>query len=134
MDMVHFIDEENIVINVDFGCGPSNVGRINWERKNVSRSFEKPKCMTSKDQHKCPYDKERTSKIFLNPYNFWDLDEADPRAPNHTPHRTSVSNEHPQTTTHEPTTDLYPLSSPLPPMASKRKGLLAALDSSKEIT
>ena len=49
-DSLHFIDEENIVTYVDFDCGttsypqaPTKVGQTNGERKNISRSCEKPK-------------------------------------------------------------------------------------------
>ena len=55
-DIVHFIDEENIVTYVDFGCGitfqPENVTKIkqiNRERNYISRSCEKPKYFPRND-------------------------------------------------------------------------------------
>ena len=48
-DVVHFIDEENIVTYVDFDCGitflpgtPTKIRQINRERNHISRSCEKP--------------------------------------------------------------------------------------------
>ena len=48
-DVVHFIDEENIVTYVDFDCGitffpetPTKIRQINRERNYISRSCEKP--------------------------------------------------------------------------------------------
>ena len=62
-DVVHFIDEENIVTYVDFDCGvtflpetPAKIRQINWERNYISRSCEKPQCIPSNDQHVCPVD------------------------------------------------------------------------------
>ena len=57
-DVVHLIDEENIVTYVDFDCGitflpgtPTNIRQINRERNYISRSCEKPQCVPSNDQH-----------------------------------------------------------------------------------
>ena len=51
-DVVHFIDEENIVTYVDFDCGitflpetPTKIRQINRERNYISRSGEKPQCI-----------------------------------------------------------------------------------------
>ena len=59
-DIVHFIDDENIVNYVDFDCGitlyaetPTKIRQINRERKYFFRSCEKPKCIPSNDQHNC---------------------------------------------------------------------------------
>ena len=48
-DVVHFIDEENIVTYVDFDCGitffpetPTKIKQINREQNYISRSCEKP--------------------------------------------------------------------------------------------
>ena len=75
-DVVHFIDEENIVTYVDFESGnsflpetPTKIRQTNRERKYISRSCEKPHCIPSNDQHTCFVDEQHSSKIFLNPYN-----------------------------------------------------------------
>ena len=51
-DIVHFIDEENIVTNVDFYCdttfypeSPTKIRQMNRERNYISRSCEKPMCI-----------------------------------------------------------------------------------------
>ena len=53
-DVVHFIDKENIVTYVDLDCGmtflletPTEVKQINRERNYISRSREKPQCISS---------------------------------------------------------------------------------------
>ena len=55
-DVVHFIDEENMVTNVDFDCGitffpetPKKIRQINRERNYISRACEKPQCIPSND-------------------------------------------------------------------------------------
>ena len=57
-DVVHFIDEENMVTHVDFDCGvtffpetPTKIRQINRERNYISRSCEKPQCIPTNDQH-----------------------------------------------------------------------------------
>ena len=74
-DVVHFIDEEDIVTYVDFDCGitfltetPIKIRQINRERKYISRSCEKPQCIPSNDQLVCPVDEQHSSNIFLTPY------------------------------------------------------------------
>ena len=59
-DVVHFIDEENMVTYVDFDCGitffpetPTKIRQINRERNYNSISCEKPQCIPSNDQHTC---------------------------------------------------------------------------------
>ena len=96
--IVHFIDKENIVIFVEVDCGiifyreaPTKVGKTNRERKNVSRSCEKPKCISSNDQHNCSIDEAHTSNIFLIPYSLWDMDPAALESLNHTKDRDSTS-------------------------------------------
>ena len=79
-DVVHFIDEENMVSYVDFDCGitffpktPTKIRQINRERNYFSKSCEKPQCVPSNDQHTCSVDEQHSSIIFLNPYNSWDM-------------------------------------------------------------
>ena len=59
-DVVHFIDEENIVTYVDFDCGitfypetPTKIRQINRERNYNWKACEKSYCIPSNDQHKC---------------------------------------------------------------------------------
>ena len=129
-DVVHFIEEENIVTYVDFDCGitflpetPTKIRQINRERNYISRSCEKPQCIPSNDQHVCPVDEQRSSNIFLTPYILWDMSPAALTSLNHNNDRYSISNQYPQPTTHQPRTDSYPVFSSLRTMNSKRKGL-----------
>ena len=73
-DIVHFIDEENIVTGVDFDGdkffhteAPTIVGRINRKCENILRSCERIEWIPTNDQHKCSIDEEHASNIFLNP-------------------------------------------------------------------
>ena len=129
-DMVQFSDEEKLVNNMFFYCGmtfypetPTNFGQINRERRNSSRSCAKPKYFSNIDHHNCLVDEEHTSNISLNPYKLWDVDPGNRMALNHIIDGKTVSNQYPQTTTQQPSTDLDPLFSPLRPMDSKRKAL-----------
>ena len=129
-DVVHFIDEENIVTYVDFDCGitffpetPTKIRQINREQNYISRSCEKPQYIPSNDQHICSIDEQHSSNIFLNPYNLWDMTPAAPMSLNHTNHTYSMSNQYPQPTTNQPRTGPYPVFSSLRTMDSKRKGL-----------
>ena len=129
-DVVHFIDEEKIVIYVDFDCGitflpetPTKIRQINRERNYISRSCEKPQYIPSNDQHVCPVDKQHSSNIFLTPYILWDMSAAALTSLNHNNDRYSISNQYPQPTTHQPRTDSYPVFSSLRTINSKRKGL-----------
>ena len=129
-DVVHFIDEENIVTYVDFDCGitffpetPTKIRQINREQNYISRSCEKPQYIPSNDQHICSIDEQHSSNIFLNPYNLWDMTPAAPMSLNHTNHTYSISNQYPQPTTNQPRTGPYPVFSSLRTMDSKRKGL-----------
>ena len=104
----------------------TKVGPINWEGIDISRSYEKQKCIRSDDEHNCSFGEEHTSIIFLNPYKLWDMDLADPAAPmllNYTAHRGLMSNRFPQTTTQQHGADLYPVFSSLRPIDCKIKGL-----------
>ena len=129
-DMVHFIDDENIVSYVDFDCGftfypetPTKITQINREWNYISRTCEKPKCIPSNEQHNYSIIEQHSSNNFLNPYNFWDMVPAPPMSLNHTNDRYSMSNKYPQPTTHQPRTDSYPIFSSMRTMDSKRKGL-----------
>ena len=129
-DVVHFIDEENIVTFVDFDCGitflpetPTKIRQINRERNYISRSYEKPQCIPSNDQHVCPVDEQHSSNIFVTPYNLWDMSPAALKSLNHNNDSYSISNQYPQPTTHQSRTDSYPVFSSLRTMDSKRKGL-----------
>ena len=90
-DVVHFIDEENIVTYADFDCGitflpetPTKFRQINREQNYNSRSCEKPQCIPSNDQHICVVDEPHSSNVFLDPYNLWDMVPAALMPPNHT--------------------------------------------------
>ena len=67
-DMLHFIDEENTVTYIDFDCSttfyaeaPTKLGQINRGRRNISRRFEKPKCIPNNERHTCSLDGELIS-------------------------------------------------------------------------
>ena len=129
-DVVHFIDEENMVTYVDFDCGitffpenPTKCCQINREQNYISRFCEKPHCIPSNDQHICAVDEPHSSNIFLNPYNLWDLVPAAPLSLSHTNDTYSLFNQYPQPTTQQPRADSYPVFSSLRTMNSKRKGL-----------
>ena len=102
-DIVHFIDEEDIVTYKNFDCGitfypetPKKIREIKRERNYISRSFKKSKCIPSNDRHNCFIDEQHNSNIFLNPYNLWDMVPAALMSLNHTNDRYSMSNQHPQ--------------------------------------
>ena len=70
-DVVHFIDEQNIVTYVAFDCGvtffpetPTKIRQINRERNYNSRSSQKPRFLPSNDQHTCSVDAQFCSNIF----------------------------------------------------------------------
>ena len=72
-DVVHFIDEDNIVTYINFDCGitflpetPTKIRQINRDWKYISRSCEKPHRIPSNDQHTCFVDEQHSSNIFLN--------------------------------------------------------------------
>ena len=129
-DVVHFIDEENIVTYINFDCGitflpetPTKIRQINRERKYFSRSCEKPHYIPSNDQHTCFVDEQHSSNIFRNPYNLWDMVPAALMSLSHTNDTYSTFNQYPQPTTQQPRADSYPLFSSLRTMNSKSKGL-----------
>ena len=129
-DVIHFIDEENLVTYVDFDCGftflaenPTKIKQINRERNYFSTSCEKPECIHSNDQHTCCVKEQHSSNIFLNRNNLWDMVPAALMSLNHTNERYSMSNKYPQPTTRPARTDSYPVFSSLRKMDSKRKGL-----------
>ena len=66
-DIVQVIDEENIVTYVDFDCGitfypetPTKVTEINRERNYIFRTCDKPKCISSNDQHNCSVNEQHS--------------------------------------------------------------------------
>ena len=129
-DVVHFIDEENILSYVDFDCGitflpetPTKISQINRERNYISRSCEKPQWIPSNDQHVCLVDEQHSSSISLTPYISWNMSPAALTSLNHNNDRYSLSNQYLQPTTHQPRTDSYPVFSSLRTMNSKKKGL-----------
>ena len=129
-DVVHFIDEENMVTYVDFDCGitffpetPTKNRQINRGRNYISRSCEKPQCVPSNDQHTCFVDEQHSSNIFLNPYNLWDTVPAALMSLNHTNDTYSMFHQYPQPTSQQPRADSYPMLSPLRTMNSKMKEL-----------
>ena len=129
-DVAHFIDQENMVTYVDFGCGttfftetPTKIRQINRERNHISRSCEKPQCIPSNDQHTCFVDEQHSSNTFLNPYTLWDMIPAALMSLSHTNDIYSMFNQYPQPTTQQPRADSYPVFSSLRTMNSKRKGL-----------
>ena len=128
--ILQFIDEENIVNDVDFDCGITfyaetltKIRQIIRERNYISRSCEKLKNNPSNDQHNCSTDKQHTSNIFLNPCILWDKVPPALMSLNHFKNRDSMSNQYPQPTTHQARTDSYQVFSSLRTMDSKRKGL-----------
>ena len=59
-NVVHFIDEENMVTLVDFDCGitffpetPKKIRHINRQRDYISRYCEKPQSNASNNQYTC---------------------------------------------------------------------------------
>ena len=128
-DVVHFIDEENMVTYIDYDCGitfspetPTKIRQINRERNYISRSSGKPQCIPSNDQHTCFVDEQHSSNIF-HPYNLWDIVPAALMSLSHTNDTYSMFNQYAQPTTQQPRADSYPVFSSLRTMNSKRKGL-----------
>ena len=129
-DVVHFIDEENMVTYVDFDCGitffpktPTKISQINRERNYISKSCEKPQCIPSNDQQRCFVDEQHSSNISLNPLNLWVMVPAALLSLCHTNDTYSLFNQYPQPTTQQPSADSYPVFSSLRTMNNKRKGL-----------
>ena len=140
-DIVHLIVDENIVTYGSFDCGftfypetPTENRQIKRERNYISRSCEKPKCIPSNDQHNCFSDKQHHSKIFLNPYNLWDMVPAALMSLKHTNDRNSMSNQYPQPTTHQHRKDSYQVLSSLRRWTVKGRDCGSALHSSNKIT
>ena len=129
-DVVHFIDEENMVTYVDFDCGitffpktPTKISQINRERNYISKSCEKPQCIPSNDQQRCFVDEQHSSNISLNPQNLWVMVPAALLSLCHTNDTYPLFNQYPQPTTQQPSAASYPVFSSLRTMKSKRKGL-----------
>ena len=140
-DMVHFIDEEDVVTYEDSECGitlypetPTKIREINRERNYFSRSFKNSKCNPSNDRHNCFIDKQHNSNIFLNPYNLWDMVPAALMSLNHTNGRYYMSNRYlnQQLTNLEQT--LIRCSLPREGWTVKGRGCASALHSFNEIT
>ena len=90
-DILHFIDEENIVTYVECDCGitfihetPTKIRQINRKRNYISRSCEKHQCIRSNDQHICSADEQHSSNNFLNPHILWNMASAAFISLNHT--------------------------------------------------
>ena len=140
-EIVHFIDEEDIVTYEDFDCGitfypetATKIREINRERNYNSRLCEKSKCIPSNDRHNCFIDEQHNSNIFLNPYNLWDIVPAAPMSLSHTNDSYSMSNQYLQPTTHQPRTDSYPVFFSLRRWTVKKRDCASALHSFNEIT
>ena len=138
---MHFFDEEDIVTYEDLDCTitfypetPTKIRQINRQRNYIARSWEKSKCFPSNDRYNCFIDKQHNSNTFLNLYSFWDMIPAALMSLNHTFDRSSMSNQYPQPTTHQPRTDSYPVFSSLRRMDSQRKDWVSTLNSFNEIT
>ena len=105
-NVVHFIDEENMVTHAYFDCGttffpetPTKIRHIKRERNYNSRSCETPQSSPSNDHYTCSVDDQHSSNNFLNPYNLWDMVPAALMSLNHTNDTYSMSNQYPQPTT-----------------------------------
>ena len=129
-DVLHFIDEENMVTYEDFDCGitffPKTLTKnrqINRERNYLSKSCEKPQCIPSNDQQRCFVDEQHNSNIFLDPQNLWGMGPAALMSLSHTNDTYSMFHEYPQPTTQQPRADSCPVFSSLRAMNSKRKNL-----------
>ena len=95
-DVVHFIDEENMMTYVDFDCAFTFFPETPTKVRQI---------------------------IFLNPYNLWDMVPATLMSLNRTNFTYSMFNQCPQPTTQQPRRDSYPVFSSLRTMDSKKKGL-----------
>ena len=140
-DVVHFIDEENMVTYVDFDCGltffpetPTKIKQIKRERNYLSRSCEKPQCIRSNDQQNCFVDEQHSSNIFPNPYNLWDMVPAALMSLSHTNDTYSMLNQYPQPTTQQPRADSARCSLHYERWTVTRRDCASALHSFKEIT
>ena len=116
---------------VDFDCGitsfpetPTKIRRINREWNYISQIlWETP--MHSQQPIKIPVllMSSIALRIFLNPYNLWDMVPAALFHSGHTNETYSMFNQYPQPTTQQPRADSYPVFSSLRTMNSKRKGM-----------
>ena len=129
-DVVHLIDEDNMVTYVDFDCGimffpesPTKMRQFSRERNYLSKSCEKHQCILGTDEHTCSVDEQHSSNNFLNPDNLWDMVPAAPMSLNHTNDTYSMFNQYPQPRTQQRGTDSYPVFSSLRAMDSKRERL-----------
>ena len=127
-DIVHFIDEDNIVKFVDFAGGfaffpeiPTKPDRS--DGNYVSRFWGKPQCIPSSNQHNCFFDDQHTTSVSLKPWNLWELVPETIIPLNHPNDRDSMTNQYPQPTTHQLRTDSYPVLHSMRAMDSKKKVL-----------
>ena len=139
-DVVNFVDEKNMVTDVDFEFGitffpetSTEIGQFNREWNNISRSCEKNQCIPNNDQHTCFVDEQHSSNIFLNPYNLWDTVPAALMSLSHTNDTYSMFNQYSQPTIQQPRADSFPVLSSLRTMNSKRKGLRVSFAFSERI-
>ena len=102
LDVVYFIDEENIVTYGErrFYCGislyteaPTKVRQNNQEWKNIYRSCEKHKCILSNDQLIFSIDVQHASIILLNPFKSRDMYSAAFMSLNHTTNMDCICNQ-----------------------------------------
>ena len=128
--IVHFNDEEDIATYEDFDCGfnfypetPTKIRDINRELNYIARSCDKSMCIPSNDRHNCFFDEQQNYKVFLKPYNLWDMVSAALMSLNHTNDRYCMPNQYPQPRTHQNRTESYPVFSSLRRMDSQKKGL-----------
>ena len=126
--MLHIIDQENILTYVHFDCvitfypeTPTKNTQMIRKRNYIPRSYTKPECITSNDQHNCFIHQYQSSTIFRNPYISWDMVPAALMSINHTNDRNSMSNQYTQPTFHQTRTDSYLVFSSLRKMVSKWK-------------
>ena len=82
-----------------------------------------PKCILCNEQHNRSINEQYSSNYFPNPYNLWDIVPPDLMSLFHANDRYSMSNQFPQTTTHQLRIDSYPEFSSLRTMDRERKRL-----------
>ena len=135
-DVVHFIDEENMVTYVDFDCGitifpetPTKIRLINRERNFNSRSCKNSTAFPATINIPVVLMGSIALISFWTRTFYWTWFQQllchSTTLMIHT--LSSISNQYPQPTTQQPRTDSYPVFSSLRTMNSKRKGLRVSL-------
>ena len=106
-DIVHFIDEENIVDYVDFGFVLFSTLKLQRKSDRSTENgitfadpVENPSAFTATINIFVPLISSIALLSFLNPYNLWDEVPAALMSLNHTNDRYSMFNQYPQPTTH----------------------------------